>query len=91
MSGKNEPVESSLDELYRRPGFLLRRAHQISAALFLEEATGLALTTTQYGALVVLRARGSLDQVDASSCDKYIIAHVKTVDVLARDGGVLQI
>ena len=63
MSGKNEPVESSLDELYRRPGFLLRRAHQISAALFLEEATGLALTTTQYGALVVLRARGSLDQV----------------------------
>lgn len=63
MPGKNQPVEASLDELYRRPGFLLRRAHQISAALFLEEAAGLSLTTTQYGTLVVLRARGSLDQV----------------------------
>ena len=55
--------EGSLDELYRRPGFLLRRAHQISVALFLEETTGFGLTTTQYGTMVVLRARGSLDQV----------------------------
>ena len=56
-------IEGTLNELYRRPGFLLRRAHQISVALFLEEAAGLGLTTTQYGAMVVLRARGSLDQV----------------------------
>ena len=60
---ENPPAEQSLDALYRRPGFLLRRAHQISAALFLEETAGLALTTTQYGALVALRARGSLDQI----------------------------
>ena len=52
-----------MDELYRRPGFLLRRAHQISVALFLDEAAGLGLTTTQYGTMVVLRARESLDQV----------------------------
>lgn len=58
-----ELAEKSLDALYRRPGFLLRRAHQISVALFLEEAAGLGLTTTQYGTMVVLRARGSLDQV----------------------------
>ena len=63
MTATSGPVERSLDELYRRPGFLLRRAHQISAALFLEETAGLGLTTTQYGAMVVLRARGSLDQV----------------------------
>ncbi|UVO51031.1 MarR family transcriptional regulator [Sphingomonas sp. SUN019] len=63
MTDDRNPAERSLDELYRRPGFLLRRAHQISVALFLEEAAGLALTTTQYGAMVVLRARGSLDQV----------------------------
>jgi MarR family transcriptional regulator, lower aerobic nicotinate degradation pathway regulator len=56
-------ADRSLDQLYRRPGFLLRRAHQISAALFLEEAAGLNITTTQYGTMVVLRARGSLDQV----------------------------
>jgi DNA-binding MarR family transcriptional regulator len=56
-------IDGTLDSLYRRPGFLLRRAHQISVALFLEEAAGLGLTTTQYGTMVVLRARESLDQV----------------------------
>ena len=60
---ERETGDGSLDALYRRPGFLLRRAHQISVALFLEETAALGLTTTQYGAMVVLRARGSLDQI----------------------------
>lgn len=63
MAGEGGTSDGSLDGLYRRPGFLLRRAHQISVALFLEEAAGLGVTTTQYGTMVVLRARGSLDQV----------------------------
>jgi len=63
VTGSERLIEGSLDELYRRPGFLLRRAHQISVALFLEEAAGLGITTTQYGTMVVLRARESLDQV----------------------------
>lgn len=63
MTDDRGAAERSLDELYRRPGFLLRRAHQISAALFLEEAAGLNLTTTQYGTMIVLRACGNLDQV----------------------------
>ena len=63
MEVDQEQGERSLDELYQRPGFLLRRAHQISVALFLEETAALGLTTTQYGTMVVLRARGSLDQV----------------------------
>lgn len=63
MTGQTGSGDKPLDELYRRPGFLLRRAHQISAALFLEETAGLGLTTTQYGTMIVLRARGSLDQV----------------------------
>ncbi|WP_236697474.1 MarR family winged helix-turn-helix transcriptional regulator [Sphingomonas sp. Leaf357] len=52
-----------MDSLYGRPGFLLRRAHQISVALFLEETAELGLTTTQFGTMLALRARGSLDQV----------------------------
>ena len=63
MTGDSSTTETSLDELYRRPGFLLRRAHQISAALFLDETAGLGLTTTQFGTMTVLRACGSLDQV----------------------------
>ena len=63
MTGQPKAIEGSLNELYLRPGFLLRRAHQISVALFLEEAAGLGLTTTQYGTMVALRARESLDQI----------------------------
>lgn len=50
-------------ELYRRPGFLMRRAHQITVSLFLMEAAALGVTTTQFGAMVVLRAHRGLDQV----------------------------
>ena len=63
MTSKTGPNDKPLDELYKRPGFLLRRAHQISAALFLEETAGMGLTTTQFGTMIVLRASGSLDQV----------------------------
>jgi DNA-binding MarR family transcriptional regulator len=52
-----------LELLYRRPGFLLRRANQIAAALFLEAVAEFDVTTTQYGALVVISSRGSIDQV----------------------------
>ena len=54
---------SPLDELYSRPGFMLRRAHQISVAMFLEEARGLGVTTSQYGALFVLSKVEGLDIV----------------------------
>jgi DNA-binding MarR family transcriptional regulator len=55
------------EALYRRPGFLLRRAHQIAVSIFLEEAAELGITTTQYGALVVLSLREDLDQVGLST------------------------
>lgn len=59
-------VKRSLTELYRRPGFLIRRAHQIAVSLFLEETAEFGITTTQYGAMVVLRAMPQLDQVSLS-------------------------
>ncbi|MCM2252491.1 MAG: MarR family transcriptional regulator [Ramlibacter sp.] len=45
-----------------RPGFLLRRAHQISAAVFEDECRDLALTPAQFGALTVLQAHPGLGQ-----------------------------
>jgi MarR family transcriptional regulator, lower aerobic nicotinate degradation pathway regulator len=59
-------VSESLTELYRRPGFLIRRAHQIAVSLFLEETAEFGITTTQYGAMVVLRAMPQLDQINLS-------------------------
>ncbi len=52
----------SLSRLYARPGFLLRRAHQISAAVFEDECRQLQLTPAQFGVLTVLRAHPGLGQ-----------------------------
>ncbi len=58
---------NGLDALYKRPGFLLRRAHQISVSLFMEEAgKQLGTTTTQYGILVILQSCEGLDQIGLS-------------------------
>ena len=53
---------TNLSRLYTRPGFLLRRAHQISAAVFEDACKGLGLTPAQYGVLTVLQAHPGLGQ-----------------------------
>jgi MarR family transcriptional regulator, lower aerobic nicotinate degradation pathway regulator len=53
---------AALSRLYARPGFLLRRAHQISAAVFEEECRELALTPAQFGVLTVLKSHPGLGQ-----------------------------
>jgi MarR family transcriptional regulator, lower aerobic nicotinate degradation pathway regulator len=53
---------ASLSRLYARPGFLLRRAHQISAAVFEDECRELALTPAQFGVLTVIKAHPGLGQ-----------------------------
>ena len=55
--------EDALQALYGRPGFLLRRANQIAAALFVDAVAEEEVTTTQFGALMALSARGEMDQV----------------------------
>src|SRR5688572_2448730 len=61
-----KPPKSPLDELYGRPGFLIRRAHQIAVSLFLEETGELRITTTQFGILHLLKHSPGLDQVSAA-------------------------
>ena len=51
-----------LSDMYQRPGFLLRRAHQISAAVFENACAPLGLTQAQYGALTVLASEPRIDQ-----------------------------
>ncbi len=53
---------NDLSLLYTRPGFLLRRAHQISAAVFEDECRTVGLTPAQFGVLTVLHASPGLDQ-----------------------------
>ncbi len=52
----------TLNDLYQRPGFLLRRTHQISAAVFENACASVGLTPAQYGVLTVLANEPGLDQ-----------------------------
>jgi DNA-binding MarR family transcriptional regulator len=56
-----------LEELYRRPGFMIRRVHQIAVALFIEETGKLGVTNRQYGILFVLNHRPGIDQISVAS------------------------
>jgi len=57
-----KPQVMHLSDMYQRPGFLLRRAHQISAAIFEAACADLELTQAQYGALTVLASEPGIDQ-----------------------------
>ena len=61
VSSPQNPT-STLSRLDARPGFLLRRAHQISAAVFEDECKGLGLTPAQFGVLTVLQAHPGMGQ-----------------------------
>lgn len=53
--------------LLKRPGFLIRRLHQVHVALFLEETQPFNITPVQYSLMTALNERGELDQVSLAS------------------------
>jgi DNA-binding MarR family transcriptional regulator len=67
------------DGLYERPGFLLRRSHQISVAIFERACANLSLTPAQYGVLAILAAQPKIDQTrlaKALAFDKVTVLRV---------------
>lgn len=56
-----------LEELYRRPGFMIRRMHQISVSVFLEETGKLRVTNRQWGILFLLTHRPGIDQTTVAN------------------------
>ena len=72
----------SLNRFYSKPGFYLRRLHQISVALFYEEAGDQDLTPTQFSVLYVLHNQPNIAQsqvTQLAALDK-----VTVVNVVAR-------
>ena len=68
--------------LWSRPGYLIRRLHQIHCALFLEECKASRLTPVQYGLLTALAFRGELDQ--GSLAGEFGLDRTTAAEVLAR-------
>jgi MarR family transcriptional regulator, lower aerobic nicotinate degradation pathway regulator len=56
------PRPITLEELYARPGFLLRRAHQIAVGIFVEECAAYGLTPPQHSTLIVIDRCPGIDQ-----------------------------
>jgi DNA-binding MarR family transcriptional regulator len=68
--------------LWARPGYLLRRLHQIHYALFFEECVAFDITPVQYGLLTTLSLNPDLDQ---NSIGRELgIDRTNVADVLAR-------
>src|SRR3981189_2780320 len=68
--------------LWARPGYLLRRLHQIHYALFFEECAGYDITPVQYGLLTTLSLNPDLDQ---NSLGRELgIDRTNVADVLSR-------
>ena len=70
-----------MDSFHAMPGYLIRRAQQISTALFAEECAEFDLTAVQYAALAAIRAH---PEVDATRLSALIAFDRSTI------GGVLE-
>lgn len=68
--------------LWARPGFLLRRLHQIHYALWFEECGAFDVTPVQYGLLTTLLTSPDLDQ--NSICRELGIDRTNVADVVSR-------
>lgn len=58
--------KSKYDDLWGRPGYLVRRLHQIHIGLFAEACDGMDLTAVQYAMLSVLYSGEEFDQLSLS-------------------------
>jgi MarR family transcriptional regulator, lower aerobic nicotinate degradation pathway regulator len=59
---------TTLLDVYNAPGHLIRRAQQISVAIFFEEFEGWDVTPIQYAALIAIRDRPGMDQISLVNC-----------------------
>ncbi len=68
--------------LWSRPGFLVRRLHQIHVAMFMEELAEDQVTPIQYGLMSILVDKPGLDQF--SVAEELGIDRANVADVLKR-------
>jgi DNA-binding MarR family transcriptional regulator len=69
-------------DLARRPGFLIRRLHQIHLALFADACGEFGVTPVQYSILTVAAVKPGLDQ--AAMANEVGVDRATMADVLAR-------
>ena len=63
MSDTDKIEGRPLTTLWERPGYLIRRLHQIHVAIFLEECADHGITPVQYAVMTALLTHPGADQV----------------------------
>lgn len=83
-SGKpvTAPVDPAKEMLWARPGFLVRRLHQIHVAMFFEECKSSNITPVQYAILTALAVLPGLDQTSLGQ--EVGLDRTTTADVVRR-------
>jgi DNA-binding MarR family transcriptional regulator len=66
LEGPAMTSHGSLEALYRRPAFLIRRVHQVAIALFDEECAPFGVTNTQHGLLQAIQVNPGMDVIGAA-------------------------
>ena len=91
---RTTPTTFQPDDLYRLPGHLIRRCHQIAVALFLEETAAFELTPQQYATLAVLAANDGVDQITLAGLAAFnrttageVIGRMETAGLVTRSDG----
>jgi DNA-binding MarR family transcriptional regulator len=75
-------AKASSEGLFRRPGFLVRRLHQIYVSLYLQECQQFGTTPVQSSVLQVLLLKPGLDQI--SLANEIGLDRTTASDVLTR-------
>lgn len=55
-------MSKDADDIYSRPGHLIRRLHQIAVAIFMEDTAEFDVTPVQYSALLAVQNHPGIDQ-----------------------------
>jgi MarR family transcriptional regulator, lower aerobic nicotinate degradation pathway regulator len=84
MSARRRPAPRAAGRLPLgdRPGFLIRRLHQIHIALFLEGCARFGITPVQYSVMTALEREGALDQMSLAA--EVGIDRANATDVIRR-------
>ncbi|WP_099557281.1 MarR family winged helix-turn-helix transcriptional regulator [Hartmannibacter diazotrophicus] len=80
--GAESPANATLHALRERPGFLIRRLHQIHVALFAEECAGENVTPVQFSVLTALEEMDATEQTTLGQAVG--LDRTNTADVLSR-------
>jgi len=88
--GVDVPRNPARELMWQRPGFLVRRLHQIHLSMFLEECKDYQITPVQYGILSTLSVMPTLDQTTLGA--ELGLDRTTTADVVRRleDRGLVQ-